>query len=369
MKICCVFNYPSHYRESIYKYLDERFNCDFFFGDRLEGKIKSMPVTTLDGYKATFKVKIFSNGYKWCSQIKQIFSSEYTIFLITGDLSYSINWLLLIYAKLRGVKIYTWSHAIKGNLSFLKRIYYKLFFGNMTGIFLYGNNTKRNMISLGYASEKLHVVYNSLSYDSQLKIRQHISEDSIFCEHFHNGYPVLSFIGRLICDKKLEHILSVQSSLKEQGIYVNVVFIGDGEDRANLEQEVKKRQLENMVWFYGASYNENENANLLFNSWLTVSPGNIGLTAIHSMMYGTPVITHDNYINHGPEYEAIQEGITGSFFKEDCLQDLEAKIVHWIGMLKENREIYRGLCYQMIDRYYNPHFQMQVFESVFNGSE
>ena len=38
---------------------------------------------------------------------------------------------------------------------------------------------------------------------------------------------------------------------------------------------------------------------------LTVSPGNIGLTAIHSLSYGTPVCSHSNFNNQMPESEAI----------------------------------------------------------------
>jgi len=32
------------------------------------------------------------------------------------------------------------------------------------------------------------------------------------------------------------------------------------------------------------------------------------------MIYGTPVITHDDFDQRKPEFEAIQAGLTGAFF-------------------------------------------------------
>ena len=43
---------------------------------------------------------------------------------------------------------------------------------------------------------------------------------------------------------------------------------------------------------------------------ITVSPDKVGLTAIHSMAYGRPVITHDNMDRQGPEVEAVIPGRT-----------------------------------------------------------
>ena len=53
--------------------------------------------------------------------------------------------------------------------------------------------------------------------------------------------------------------------------------------------------LQDQIWFYGACYDESKLGELIFNADLCVSPGNVGLTAVHSMGYGTPVITHNNF--------------------------------------------------------------------------
>ena len=53
---------------------------------------------------------------------------------------------------------------------------------------------------------------------------------------------------------------------------------------------------------------------------------NVGLTAIHSLSFGTPVLTHNNFDNQMPEVQAINEGENGGFFIENDLEDLIKKI-------------------------------------------
>ena len=48
-----------------------------------------------------------------------------------------------------------------------------------------------------------------------------------------------------------------------------------------------------------------------------VSPGNVGLTAMHALVYGIPVISHSNAAAQMPEFEAITPGLTGELFKEN----------------------------------------------------
>lgn len=57
------------------------------------------------------------------------------------------------------------------------------------------------------------------------------------------------------------------------------------------------------------------NAEFIYNADLCVSPGNVGLTAMHSLVFGCPVITHNCFEWQMPEFEAIQPGITGDFLR------------------------------------------------------
>ena len=103
------------------------------------------------------------------------------------------------------------------------------------------------------------------------------------------------------------------------------------------------------------------NGNLIYNGDLCVSPGNVGLTAIHSLTFGTPVLTHDYFPYQMPEFEAIHEGQTGSFFKYGNIQSLAEKINQWFD-IPVSRETIRKLCMCEIDYFWNPSFQINVLK-------
>lgn len=113
--------------------------------------------------------------------------------------------------------------------------------------------------------------------------------------------------------KKLDQIVEAVGILKQKGENYNIAFVGDGEIRQSLEVEVAKYQLQDNVWFYGPCFDEKINAELIYNADLCVAPGNIGLTAMHVLMFGCPAISHNNFKCQMPEFESIIPGHTGAF--------------------------------------------------------
>ena len=110
-------------------------------------------------------------------------------------------------------------------------------------------------------------------------------------------------------------LVNAVAELKTKGENYNLVFVGNGLEGENLKARVKGLGLTDAVWFNGACYDEKTNAELIYNSDLCVAPGTVGLTAMH-MVFGTPVISHNDFKWQMPEFEAIKPGITGAFLKE-----------------------------------------------------
>ena len=136
--------------------------------------------------------------------------------------------------------------------------------------------------------------------------------------------------------------------------------------RKELEQEVKSLNISEQVWFYGACYDELVNAELVYNADLCVAPGNVGLTAIHALMFGCPVITHNDFSYQMPEFEAITPYYTGNFFKRGDQESLNDKIIEWFRVNGNQRGHIKQLCYKEVDEQWNPYFQMDVIKKVFN---
>ena len=95
-------------------------------------------------------------------------------------------------------------------------------------------------------------------------------------------------------------------------------------------------------------------------------PGDIGLSAIHSLTYGTPVITHDNFKLQGPEHEAIEQGSSGDFYEFQNYDDLKSKIKNWLEKTRDKKlDIIN--CREKIDKYYNPDYQIKVMKNIIEG--
>ena len=143
---------------------------------------------------------------------------------------------------------------------------------------------------------------------------------------------------------------------------MNLLIIGDGEEKNSLMRLSKSMSLDKYIWFYGDSYDESEIGNLIQNCHLCVSPGNVGLTSIHSMSFGKPVITNDDYKNQMPEFEIIVEGETGYFFKSDSITSMSSKIEKLL--LSEKKVNYEKNCIRKIEEFYNPNFQINTILSI-----
>ena len=162
-------------------------------------------------------------------------------------------------------------------------------------------------------------------------------------------------------------LVEAVAHLKAKGEKYNLIFVGDGVERESLELRVERLGLRDRVWFYGACYDEAVNAELVYNADLCVAPGNVGLTAMHTLMFGCPVITHNDFRWQMPEFEAISQYHTGNFFVRDDQLSLEEKISEWFRVNGAIRDEVRNWCYKEIDEQWNPYFQMNVIKSILNA--
>ncbi len=363
-KICLIFNTPSLYRKLIYTRLDQEFDCDWHFGD-WDANVKGFDTSCL---KHPVKYLHVNNpGKAWYSVdgvLSLLRDKRYDRYLMIGDAHDISTWKMLLSKNLfyRKKRIYFWTHGWYGKESKIERTVKKIFYKLVDGAFLYGNHAKKLMVNEGIKEEKLFVIHNSLDYDAQLKIRRQIEPTNLYQDHFGNSNKNIVFLGRLTSVKRLDMLLEAVSLLKSMGDFYNVTFVGDGVEKDALETKATELDIKDQVWFYGASYDEVKNAEFVYNADLCVSPGNVGLTAMHMLMFGTPVITHDRFELQMPEYESIVPYKTGIFFKYGDVNDLCLKIQEWFRINGVLRDHVRQLCYQEIDTQWNPNYQIAVLK-------
>lgn len=360
--LCLVYNYAQHYRQNIFMLLDKELDCNFYFGDKM-GDVKKLDYSLLKNFQGELKNCWIGKYFYFQKGIFRVLFRKYKYYIFLGEVRCLSTWIALLFCKFTNSKIGLWSHGWYGKENRLDRILKKIFFKLADNIFLYGNYARELMIQEGINSSKLHVIYNSLAYDEQIEIRKKLQVSNIYSSHFRNNNYNLVFIGRLTAVKKLDMILRAVYNLKRKGEYYNITFIGNGEEKEHLTKLSKKFCLEDVTWFYGSCYNETQLATLLYNADLCVSPGNVGLTAMHCMVFGLPVLTHNKFEYQMPEFEAVIEGKTGAYFDYNNQSSLDNTISNFFTH-NFDRNIIRKNCYKVIDEKYNPHVQLNTIREV-----
>jgi glycosyltransferase involved in cell wall biosynthesis len=361
-KVCLFFNDLAIYRKAIYTMIDKEFDCDWYIEDINTG-VKLFDEKEL---QRVYRLPVRSLGPFYCVKgLLQLLKKDYDVYLMLGATRNISLFAFGVTKKLFFPKkrLYFWSHGFYGKESSLElALWKKPLFKLADAIFPYSEYSKALMIKNGFKEEVIHPIHNSLDYEEQKNIRNSIEPSNLFNKHFGNSNPVIIMIGRLNMRKHLDMLFEAVDLLKKKGELYNIVLIGDGESRQSLEQLADIKALDNQTWFYGPSYDEIQNASLLFNADVCVVPGDIGLTAIHALMFGTPSITHNCYKYQGPEFEAIKPGVTGDFYEYGSVSSLADTISKWFLDHKDKRENVRKECYKEIDTNWNPFFQMEVIK-------
>ena len=363
-KLCCIFNIPSLYREAIYLNIDKEYNCEWYF-EKENVDVALFDTSKLKSVHMLEHKDVLGRAYRMKGLTGLLWRrNDFDSYVMVGAPMCISLWFLCVLLKLfhPKKKIYFWTHGWYGKESSSERIIKKAFLKLADELILYGNYAKGLLVKQGFKAEKMHVIHNSLSYDVQLGLRKQIKASDIYKNHFGNNNPVLIFIGRLTPVKKLDMLLDSLAALSQKGKQYNLVYVGNGSEKESLEHKTAELGLKEQVWFYGACYDEKTNAELIYNADLCVAPGNIGLTAMHSLVFGTPCITHNDFPYQMPEYEALEEGNTGTFFERDNVEDLAQKITDWFEKMGGNREVVRKLCMYKVDSEWNPYYQINVIK-------
>lgn len=286
--------------------------------------------------------------------LKSLFNQNLKSAIFLAEMTIISTWIATIILKLRGIKVIYWGHGLYGSEKGLKKNLRLLFLSLADHNLVYEKNSEKNLLNNDFSNTKISIVYNSINFFKQRDLFNKLIDYNPK-KIFNNDYPVLLFIGRLTKSKKINQLIDATLLLNKSSNF-NLLIIGEGNEKKNLEEQARTLITHGKCIFYGKCYDEDILSKLIYMSDLTVSPGNVGLTAIHSLSYGTAVCSHSNLFNQMPEVESIIDGENGFLFKEDCIEDLVLKIKDWFSKdLKSKKDIRK-----IIDKLYNPSYQVEI---------
>jgi glycosyltransferase involved in cell wall biosynthesis len=366
------YNCIAHYRRRIFELLSANKDVQFTVIADSEPDtpfLKVVDSTTCTIRQRHVKTKEIRLGsiftLFWQPEVLKIVLRERPNVVITLGSPYSLTtWGLLIFGRFLNIPVLLWSHGLLRDESGPKWWFRGLFYRLASGHLLYGDFAKKLLIKRGFEANTLQVVYNSLDYDEQRKIAEEISQAEI--KEFRGslgvqeGQGLVVFTGRLQRVKRLDLLLEAVVILAKKGKEVHIALVGEGSEKKNLESLSREGGIERLVHFLGESYDERYLGLVYSASDLSVIPSGAGLSVMHAMVYGTPVLLHDRLHEHFPEWEAVEEGVTGFFYKYENIDNLVEKIDHAIFPVPK-KQCMREACKRVIWERYNPHRQVEIF--------
>ncbi|MGX7689275.1 glycosyltransferase family 4 protein [Flectobacillus roseus] len=247
---------------------------------------------------------------------------------ITGyyDLSF---WVVLVYCKYRNIKLVlsNESTAVDHLRNGLKEKVKSIFVKQFDGFFNFGSLSAQYILALGAKSNQLLVEKNCVD---NFKIRSIYDEAKQRVEQSKQNFRLkkrnLIFVGRLIPFKNLSSLLHAFGEIKSQfSKDWGLIILGDGEERANLENLVNEKNIENVSFFPGVGWMEVPNYLALADILVLPSYSEPwGLVVNEAMACGMPVIVSENC---GCAADIVKDGVNGFTFNPYDINRLKEILV------------------------------------------
>jgi glycosyltransferase involved in cell wall biosynthesis len=251
-------------------------------------------------------------------------SRNYQVIIAEFGPSIISNIIALFYAKKLGIKFIWWGHGIKP-LSSKLNIKLRIWLANQAdAIIFYAPEQAEKFINWGVTEKKVFIAPNSIDVEKIIPLAK--------IGDFENRNRIL-YIGRLIPEKKIDILIhGFAQAWKRLKPETRLTIIGDGPERNKLERLAQTAGIFDKVEFTGGIYDMEQLAPWFNSALVSVSPGYVGLSAIHSLAFGLPMIVARNE-PHSPEVSALQENINCLFFSSDDVNDLANRLLY----LTENK--------------------------------
>ena len=257
-------------------------------------------------------------------------------------------------ARRRGLKFLWWGHGVRPKSGRVDRGIYRWLAGLADGLIFYSTQGAEEFVRLGIPREKTFVAWNSLSTEEiEPLVRPAPAE----------GRTRILYIGRLIAEKKVALLLRgfalAAAHLDPKTV---LTIIGEGPEGERLKNLADQLAISGQVEFVGSLYEQSQLAPYFNAAWVSVSPGYIGLSAIHSLAYGLPMLVADTE-PHSPEIAAIEDGVNALFFASDDPEALSKAMIE-LAADRAKQERMSLAARQTVRQHFSIHQMVEAFEEA-----
>lgn len=324
------FAFPHYQREILEALLATPLaTTELVSGSATRASVAGLDATSLPGLSVKPSVTI--GPFSWDRGVAlRAISARFDAVVLGPAHSSLTTWVILLVRALLGRRTFLWGQCgLLGDRS-IRRWVQEVMNRLATGLLVYGEAAAEAARSLGTSARKVTIVNNASSsnrrYDNQQTgVQSHERAVAAVKHARETGELVLTFIGRLTPDKRLDVLFDALARLRDNYPSVTLHVVGDGPDRAALASHPASEHAQ----FHGWIYDSEKLEHLLKQTTMVVSPYLMGLLALDALRAGVPVLVPDNPLN-GPEVEALTEGVNSLRFEAGNAASLAETAGRWV---------------------------------------
>lgn len=360
LRLGFCFHPAAHYRQSLIERIDAdpRVTVEFLFDDRRSRQpLRHVDPSVVKCFiRAPFRMRfgvVWQQGIVWRVLVKR-----YDALIMTGDAHDLSTWLSLIIARANRTPVVLWTQGWRTHEGGLKNLVRRSFYGLAKFVLVYGERARDIGIKGGFPADKIDVTYNSVPDSQYADFEFSEEEQRAYAERqgFGQTLPLVLFASRMKSLKQPGLLVNAAAQLARQGTPVELVFVGDGEERRRVEKLAEEAGVK--AHFLGAVYDQREFALIASLSACSVLPAHAGLAVMQSLQHGLPVVVNDDAVGNNPEVEAVVPGITGQIYRKGSIQDLARSIASAIAMRNDPRV--RRECKRMVHEVWSAENQSRI---------
>lgn len=290
-RVLIVQDILAHYRVPVYRELAK--TCDLTV-------VHSGAPAAVEGVRELISTRTGCAGFFWQSGVLGLTrSAEYDVVIVMFDVRWISNVLGILFGKSR---VICWGHRY-GRRPIVNR-FREWLMKRCDGVLLYSACDLDRVIAAGIKPGAVYVANNTIHVPN--------ARDCSSCRK-----RSFIFVGRLEARKRVNVLIQAfRDALCRIDRRAVLEIVGDGSERGHLEDLVARSGLKGKVIFHGSVTEADRLATLFSGAIAYVSPGPVGLGAIHSFAYGVPVVTaRAEY--HGPEFSNLEHGRNAIIFGQD----------------------------------------------------
>lgn len=339
------------WRVHVFRELSKRSDIDLmvYFGkglssgsqrnaERIEGfkynKLFTIPFNIQD--RGTLKYRVFHPSLPF-----HLIFGDFDVVIVEPSTNFFNDILTFPICKFLGKKFIWYEAGFSEKFSFFRRLinpFVRLMIRGADIFITYNSFADKCLLQLGVRKSKVFRAQNTLNVEQlieEVKIYSH-QVRSLRKKLCIESAKVIGFIGGIEKRKRIENLIKASLIVKNYGLNVKVLIIGDGPYTDELKNNLSEEERE-ITLFVGR---HTEDSTLYIQaSDLVVLPGQGGLAITHALACGKPCLATLEAYNDNAVYDYIKDGINGFVVNINNVSALARKMFQ----LFEDTELYSHL--------------------------